>query len=319
MTPVWILRRIGLGVVVLWAAYTLAFLILYALPSDPAAIAADAAGSAGSTDSATLAALRAQLGLDQPLWRQYVDAVGGVMHADLGSSFVTGTPVRSIIGEAIPSTLGLAASSLLVAVLTGGGIAMTATATRSRRLRSALLCAPPIGTALPTFWVGLILLQLFSFRFRIFPPFGDQGVANLVLPAITLALPTAAVIAIVSTRALETTWRSAFVETVRAKGASRWHVQTHHAVRVSSGPVLSLAGVVVGNLLAGSVVVETIYSRAGIGRLTQQSVLAQDIPVVLGLVLVAAVVFVVVTVAVDLIRPLVDPRVLAPRQDKVRV
>lgn len=308
-----------MGALVLWAAYTLAFLILYALPSDPAAIAADASGSAGSTDPATLAALRSQLGLDEPLWRQYIDAIGGVLHGDLGTSYVTGTSVSTTIGEAIPSTLLLAVAALFVAAVLGGAVAVVATATGSSRVRSALHSLPPIGTALPTFWVGLVLLQLFSFHFRVFPPFGDQGVATLVLPAVTLALPTAAVVAIVSTRALETTWREAFVETVRAKGASRWHVQRHHAIRASSGPVLSLAGVIVGNLLAGSVVVETVYSRAGIGRLTQQSVLAQDIPVVLGLVLVSASVFVVVTIIADLARPLIDPRVLTPRREPAHV
>jgi len=177
----------------------------------------------------------------------------------------------------------------------------------------------------PTFWVGLLLLQVFSFQLRIFPAFGDQGASSLVLPAITLALPTGAVIAQVLATSMTTTWKQPFVESARAKGVSRLRVQTKHVVRLSSIPAFTIAGVLVGNLLAGSVVVETVFSRAGVGRLTQTSVLAQDIPVVQGIVVLTSLVFVLVNLLVDLFYPLIDPRIVseykqsAPAKEKAHV
>jgi len=164
--------------------------------------------------------------------------------------------------------------------------------------------------AVPTFWVGLLLLQLFSFRLHLFPAFGEGGVDHLILPAVTLALPTGAVIAQVLAASLESTRRQPFIDAARAKGVSRLRIQTRHALRLSSIPAFTIAGVIVGNLLAGSVVVETVFSRAGLGRLTQMSVMAQDIPVVQGVVVFGSLVFVLVNLVVDLLYPLIDPRIV---------
>ncbi len=209
----------------------------------------------------------------------------------------------------------MATTALVLAVLFGVAIAFFATYTRKRWLANLLFSLPPLGVAVPTFWVGLILLQLFSFRLHIFPAFGDKGFATVILPAITLAIPTGAVIAQVLTTSLQSTLRSPHVETAYAKGASRWRVQTRHALRLASIPAFTIAGVLVGTLLAGSVVVETVFSRAGVGRLTQTSVMAQDIPVVQGVVVFASLVFVLVNLAVDLFYPpLIDPRIIQTKK-----
>ena len=300
--------RVLQAVGVLWAAFTVSFAVLYLLPSDPVSIAAGA--DAGTpVDAAAIEQLQARYGLDQPVAVQYWNALSHAVRGDFGISISTGQQVTDAIAAALPSTLVLAATALVLALVFGTAVAFLATYTRAGWIRSLLFSLPPLGVAVPTFWVGLILLQFFSFRLKLFPAFGDQGIEHVILPAITLALPTGAVIAQVLATSLQTTWRQPFIEAARAKGASRLRIQTRHALRLSSIPAFTIAGVIVGNLLAGSVVVETVFSRAGIGRLTQMSVMAQDIPVVQGIVVFSATVFVLVNLAVDLLYPLVDPRI----------
>lgn len=305
--------RVGQAVGVLWAAFTVSFVVLYLLPSDPVSIAADAGGAGTPVDPAAIAELQARYGLDKPVLEQYWTALTAALRGDFGFSVVTGQPVTTAVLAALPSTAALAASAAVLALIGGSALAFAATYTRRGWARRLLVALPPLGVAVPTFWVGLVLLQIFSFQLRIFPAFGDRGAVGLVLPAITLAIPTGAVIAQVLSTSMAATAREPFVDTARAKGASRLRVTARHVVRLSSIPALTIAGVLVGTLLAGSVVVETVFSRAGIGRLTQTSVLSQDIPVVQGIVIVVAVVYVVVNLVVDLIYPIVDPRIVGTR------
>lgn len=303
-------QRVLQALAVLWAAFTISFIVLFLLPSDPVSLAVDSAGSGTPADAAAIAELQARYGLDQPVLVQYWHSLVGAVQGDFGLSIATGQPVTTAILDAVPSTLGLAGTALVLAVVLGSAVAYAATYTRIGWLRNLLLALPPLGVAVPTFWVGLLLLQLFSFRLRWFPAFGDAGAASLVLPAVTLALPTGAVIAQVLATSMATTWKQPFVDVARAKGVSRLRVQTRHVLRLSSIPAFTIAGVLVGTLLAGSVVVETVFSRAGVGRLTQTSVLAQDIPVVQGIVVLTSLVFVLVNLAVDLLYPLIDPRIV---------
>ena len=303
-------QRVLQAAAVLWAAFTISFIVLFLLPSDPVSLAVDSAGSGTPADAAAIAELQARYGLDQPVLVQYWHSLVGAVQGDFGLSIATGQPVTTAILDAVPSTLGLAGTALVLAVVFGAALAYAATYTRIPWLKNLLHALPPLGVAVPTFWVGLLLLQLFSFRLRWFPAFGDAGAASLVLPAVTLALPTGAVIAQVLATSMATTWKQPFVDVARAKGASRLRVQTRHVLRLSSIPAFTIAGVLVGTLLAGSVVVETVFSRAGVGRLTQTSVLAQDIPVVQGIVVLTSLVFVLVNLAVDLLYPLIDPRIV---------
>lgn len=300
--------RLAQAVAVLWAAFTVSFGVLYLLPADPVQLAVGA-NPGVPVDPAAVAEMRARYGLDRPVWQQYWTALEHAVRGDLGHSLSTGQSVTGALGQALPSTLALAALALGLAVLLGAALALAAAYTERRWLRGLLTALPPIGASAPTFWVGLLLLQVFSFRLRLFPAFGGTGLAGTVLPAVTLAIPVGAVIAQVLYSGLAGTWRQPFVEVAFAKGGSRWWVQLRHVLRPALAPALSVAGVWVGTVLAGSVVVETVFSRAGIGRLTQTSVLAEDIPVVQGVVMVTAVAFVLVNLAVDLIHPILDPRV----------
>ncbi|MGW5571588.1 ABC transporter permease [Nocardia thailandica] len=301
--------RVLQAIWVLWAAFTVSFVVLYLLPADAVSMAADGAGPGTPVDKAAIAELQARYGLDKPLWQQYLDALGNAVTGDLGHSLTTGDPVTADLAKALPATLGLAGLALLFAALGGIALAFAATYTRRPWLRNTLLALPPLGVAVPTFWTGLILLQLFSFRLHLFPAFGGTGLRGTLLPALTLALPIGAVIAQVLAAGLESTWRQPFAEVALAKGASRWWVQRRHIARLAAVPTFTIAGVLVGTMLAGSVVVESVFARAGVGRLTQTAVLNQDIPVVQGIVLLTALIFVTVNLAVDLLYPLLDPRI----------
>lgn len=308
MTVPYLLRRLGLAAVVLWAAWTVSFVVLYLLPGDPVATMASASDGE-PVSPAELDALRARYGLDQPLPVQYVTKLWAALHGDLGTSFASGQDVRTAVVQALPPTLQIAVAGLLVAVVAGTAVALAATWARTPWLRQALASLPSLAVSLPVFWVGLMLVQLFSFSLGWLPSVGDRGPESLILPAVTLGLPTGALVAQVLAKSLTQALDSPYVTTARAKGVGAAAVHLRHALGNAAIPALTVLGYVVGNLLAGSVVVETVFTRPGLGRLTVASVGAQDIPVVQGIVLFAALAFVVVNLLVDLAYPLLDPRV----------
>ncbi|MFF7048003.1 ABC transporter permease [Streptomyces griseorubiginosus] len=306
----YVIKRLAQAVGVLWAAYTVSFLVLDFLPGDPVTAMAGAGMDSGDVDPARLAALRHAYGFDKPILVQYADYLGRAVRGDFGDAVSTGRPVTSTLADALPQTLQLTGAALLLAVLLGGGLAVVATYTSQRWLRQLLLSLPPLGVSVPTFWVGLLLVEAFSFRLHWFPAFGNDGLRGLVLPALTLAIPTGALVAQVLAKSLLTALDQAYVETARAKGAGRWRVHVRHALRNASLPALTVVGLLVGQLVAGSVVVETVFSRDGLGRVTAAAVTVQDLPVVQGVVVFGALIFVATNLVVDLVYPLLDPRIV---------
>ncbi|MFD1811421.1 ABC transporter permease [Rhodococcus gannanensis] len=303
-------RRLLQGLFVLWAAFTLVFVVLYLLPSDPIKLMLSGSGAEfASVDDATLERLRIQHGMDKPPLVQYLNALWHAVQGDFGTSIQTGRPVVDLIGDALSQTAALGSLALVLGLVLGTGIALASTLTRSRALQQLLLSLPAAGVSLPSFWVGLLLVQYFAFELGWFPPLGGKGLNGLVLPAVTLAIPTAAFVAQILAKSLATTMHEPYIEVVRAKGASRAHAMLTDAVRNASLPLLTMIGMIVGNILAGSVVVETVFSRMGVGRITYEAVNAQDIPVVLAVVTFAAAVFVVIGIVVDILYPLLDPRI----------
>lgn len=303
--------RLAQGAVVLWLAFTLSYFLLWWLPGDPVITMLGAGGELQSFDPAEVDRLRAEFNLDQPLPLQYLLALVAVLRLDLGTSIQTGTPVTEAIAASLPSTILLAALALVLALIAGTTVAVAATLTRRSWVRDALAALPSLGVALPTFWVGLMLLQVFSFRFTIFPAVGTGGPAAVVLPAVTLAIPLSAIIAQVLFRSLQNAWIQPFVTTYTASGYSRLRLLLRQALPVVLLPALTMSGVLFGQALAGSVVVESVFSRQGLGRLAQTAVTGQDIPLVQGIVLFAALVFVFVNLATDLVYPILDPRLKA--------
>lgn len=309
----YVLRRIAHAAIVVWAAYTITFLLLYVLPSDPVAImmaTANQDGASSGGDAAEQrAVLEAKYGFDQPVYVQYATLLFRALSGDFGSSIASGRTVLDEIGAALPGTLQLAGLGLAFGLVLGVLIAIVANLTRSRRLSRFLFAVPPFVAAVPTFLIALLLLQLFAFEFRLVPSRGSDGFAALILPAATLGIAISAPIAQVLGGGIRQTLREPFVDVLRTKGLSRWGIQIGHVLRNASIPALTILALIVGSVFSGAVIIETVYSRAGIGRLLQQSVDRQDIPIVQAIVIVSALAYALVNLAADLVHPLVDPRI----------
>ena len=306
----YVAHRLLLAVGVLWAAFTVSFVVLYLLPGDPVATMAAGGLDAEPVSPQELDALRARYGLDQPIVVQYLHRLGAAVTGDFGTSIQNGQDVRSAVADALPSTLQMAFAGLGFAIVFGGAVALVATYTRARWLRQVLLALPSLAVSLPVFWVGLMLVQIFSFSLGLLPSVGAAGPRSLVLPAATLGLSTGALVAQVLAKSMSQALDQPYVTTARAKGAGNVAVHLRHALPNAAVPALTVLGYVVGNLLAGSVVVETVFTRPGLGRLTVTAVGTQDIPMVQGIVVFAALVFVLVNLLVDLAYPLLDPRIV---------
>jgi peptide/nickel transport system permease protein len=302
--------RVGQALVVLWVAYTATFVILNVLPSDPVALRL-AAGNVDVKDISPdqLAALTHSFGLDRPLLEQYGSMLWHALHLDLGTSTSLSIPVDQALGQRLGTTAVLAGTAIVLMLVLGVGLAYLAVAVRWRPLRSALKLLPAAGVSVPTFWVGLLLIQVFSFSLGWFPSAGAPDLRGYVLPAVTMALPTSAMLAQVLIRSFEQTLAEPYVATARAKGLTPGAIQWRHAFRNAALPTLTLLGVLCGSAVVNAVVAETVFSLPGVGRLAQQAVLAQDVPLVQAIVLLAAAVFVVVNLVVDLLYPLLDPRI----------
>ena len=312
----YVLGRVVQAVAVLWAAFTVTFAILYLLPSDPVQLQLGAAGM--DTDKLTpqqLNAFEAKYGLDESLPRQYVDHLVAALHGDFGSSIAQqGTPVTDLLTQRIGVTLQLTVAAAVLTVLIGGGLAFVATFVEWRPLRTFLTRLPAVGASFPQFFIALFLIQFLSFKLGWLPATGSVGLKSLVMPALTISVLTSSVLAQVLIKSFDETLQQSFVVTARAKGLSRGAVHLKHCLRNAALPAMTILGVIVGLTVTSSIVVETIFTRQGIGQLAQQSVLSQDVPVVLAIVTLAAAVFVTVNLVVDLLYPLLDPRIAHVRK-----
>lgn len=311
MTARYLVGRVGQAVLVLWAAYTLSFLLLNALPGDGILIKFENPELGLSADQ--VAMIREYYRVDDPLLLQYLHALSGTLRGDLGYSIETATPVADRIAAALPATLQLASLAFVAAAALAVLVALAASYARTPWLHNAISSIPSLFVSVPAFWLGIVLLQVFSFRLGWVPIIGAEGWQELVLPVATLAVPVSAPLAQIILRTLDDVATRPFVHVVEAKGASRWWTLTRHTARNSLLPVLTISGLLVAELVSGSVVTEAVFGRDGLGRLTTLAVSAQDLPVMQAIVLVAALAFVTVNLVVDLLYPVLDPRLRTGR------
>ncbi|WP_170285628.1 ABC transporter permease [Microbacterium rhizomatis] len=305
---------------VIWATYTVAFLLIHALPGDPVLAAlAQRGGDSVTTDPAELEALRVRYGLDGPVWLQYITHFLALFHGDLGISIATGLPVSDLIARAFPHTAAVAVLALILGFL--GALAFTVWAylAHPRWVRNLVTQVPPLGIAIPAFLSGLVLITVFSFGLGWFPASGTAGFPSVVLPAVTLALPTGAIFFQVFSAAVFDAGASPFVFTATSKGLSQSAVVFRHVIRNALLPAITIIGLQIGYLAGGTAVVETVFSRDGIGRLTVDAVLARDINVVTGVVIVVAAVYAVVTLIVEGLYGVIDPRIRTRLTSATRV
>jgi peptide/nickel transport system permease protein len=305
-------RRVAEALLVLLAAYTICFALLFLLPSDPIDMVLSRGGDVGYISPQHIQEIKARYGFDLPLYAQYFRRLGLTLTGDLGTSLQTGRPVLRSILEVLPSTVQLVAVAFLLSALIGSGIAIAAWYSDGR-WRQLILALPSIGGATPVFWSGLLLLGFFSFKLGWISAVDGYGLASLVLPALVLAIPTGSKIAQVLYDSIASTSQRAFVAVCLAKGSSRARLLFVHILPNAALPVITMLGLTIGEMLSGSVVTEMIFSRPGIGVLTKNAVTTQDIQLVQGIVLLSAAIYVVVNNVVEMIIRSVDPRLNTAR------
>jgi len=297
-----ITTRVLSSVGVLWLSVSTAFLALQCLPGRIEDILAGDTEYPGMRE-----AIIAEWGLDKSLPEQYLDFLGRLLQGDLGTSYIMRTPVADVLGSQLWPTLQLALTAGLLAVTLAVLISL-ATAGRSPRWRRAASLVELVCTSTPVFWIGIVLLMLFSFHWRWFPVSGAGGWRSLVLPSITLALPSAGILAQVLREAMEKALEQPFVTTVRARGLSETQVRSRHVLRHGLLPIVTLGGWLVGGLLGGAVITEKVFGRPGLGTVTLNAITAQDVPVVLAVVLLAAFIYVSISTVLDIAYLFIDPR-----------
>ena len=311
----YVLSRIAQAVVVLWAAYTVTYVILNLLPADPISLILNAQGTdVSSLTPEELAALRHTYGLDQGPLQQYLSLLGNAVNGDFGKSYTYSVPVTQLILQRLGSTVLISVLSILVAVAFAFILAFASVSLGNDFLRSVITALPVLGASVPTFWIGLLLMQVFCFGLGWLPSMGMDGWKSLILPTITMSVPTGAVLAQLLIRGFEESSDSQYVTVAKAYGFDQRSIVFSHVAKNGSLPALTILGLVIGNTVTGAIVAETVFSRQGVGMLIQQSVVSQDIPVVQGAVVLAAGAFVVINLIVDLFYPLLDPRITQTRK-----
>lgn len=300
--PLQVLGRIGSGILVLWAAVTLSFISIQLAPGD---IVSMLIGEQIRTPEVE-AAIRAEWGLDQSLFEQYLAYLSRLVHGDFGRSYILRTEISGLVASQILPTLKLTAAALGVAIVFAVASAVLTAGKRVPRSIASGLELTLIST--PTFWLGILLLYVFSFTLKIFPVSGDRNLSALVLPALSLGLSLGAVLGQVLREGLERALEEPFALTVRSWGASDFVLRLRHGLRHAALPAVTLAGWLVGNLLSGAVITEAVFGRPGLGRITVDAVLAHDMPVVLAVAILSALIYVVMSTLVDILYLLLDPR-----------
>ncbi|RLV49548.1 ABC transporter permease [Nocardioides mangrovicus] len=308
----YLLVRLLQSLVTLVLASMVVFAGVRALPGDPArALAGEDA------DPAAVAAIRARLGLDDPLPVQYLKFVGNLLHGDLGTSVRTGQPVIDLIKATLPVTLWLSLFAVLIAVVVGIGAGTAAAVWRGRWPEWVANLAALVGLSVPSFWLGILAILYLAVGLHWFPasgyvPLTDdplRGIYYLVMPAAVLGTALAAVVMRQTRASMIATLTTDYVRTARAKGLPRSKVLTGFALRNSMIVVVTIVGLQLGGLISGAVVTERIFGLPGFGKLTLDSVFTRDYPVIEAVVLVVTVAYIVINLVVDLVYSLINPRI----------
>jgi peptide/nickel transport system permease protein len=298
-------NRLLATIPVLLGVLTVVFFVLHLLPGDPAAMML---GFAVTEERVRV--LRAELGLDDPIQVQYVRYIGGVLRGDLGRSMSKRRPVADLIRDQLPATIELALAGLGCAVVLGVFLGVVSATHHRTWVDTGGMLVALTGVSVPSFWLGLILILVFSVQLKLIPILAvGRGLVRLILPAIALGFRSAAMIARLVRSSMLEVLRQEYVSTARAKGLRESAVIYRHALKNALIPVVTLLGLQFGRLMAGSVVIENVFGREGIGSLLVEAIRVQDIPLVQGVVLVTGAIYVMVNLAVDLSYSFLDPRV----------
>lgn len=302
----YLIRRIFTSVLVLFGVSMLVFSVIHLVPGDVTM----AILGRQKVSPEKIAELREQLGLNDPLYVQYWRYISKAIRGDLGVSIRNNLPVADSIAEQMPSTIALAMSALLIALLLGGALGLLAALRHGSWFDTLVMGLSVSGLSIPTFWMGLLLILLFSVNLKLFPSISSgSSPSELFLPALALALPEAAVVARMVRASMLDVLGKEYVTTARAKGLSRQKVVLKHAMRNALIPVVTFAGLQMAYLLGGATIVETMFARQGIGRLAVQSIYNRDYPLVQGVVLVTAMIYVLINTLTDITYVFLNPKI----------
>ena len=301
-----LIRHLGGVLLIVWGAATAGFVALKLIPGDPVEVML---GVQAQVSESVKAAIRTDWGLDDPVIVQYLRYLGRLVTGDLGRSYQLRQPVTEVITSQLGPTLALAGLAIVFALLLSLSTAVLA---RGRFARGLASMIELVLVSSPTFWIGLVLIAVFGFGLQWFPVTSTRGFGALVLPAITLALPISGIISQVLRQGLEAAEAQPFVHTARARGIGYARLVARHTLRHASGDGITLSGYILGSLLGGAVLVETVFGRAGLGRVTLRAVIDRDLPVVLGIIVAVALAFAVINLLVDLVHERLDPRLRIP-------
>jgi peptide/nickel transport system permease protein len=327
----YLLTRLLFLPIILWAVVTLTFLVLRLAPGNPL----DAI-SARAIESAEVERIRAEWGLDRPLWEQYLVFLGGALRGDFGLTLSSGVPVTRLLLDRLPPTIELAVAALVISTFVGVGAGIISATTTSRWLDALARLLSLVGLSVPWFWIAIVLIIIFSVRLEWTPVGGRVGTGvsyevitgfmlidapltgnwealrswlrHLALPSLAIGLTSAGFVARITRSSMLEVLRADYVRTARAKGLRERMVVLRHALRNAMLPVLTLQGIQFGALLGGAVITEIVFAWPGVGRLLLDGILRRDYPVVQGAVIVVALAYVLVNLAVDLLYHVVDPR-----------
>jgi len=299
----YVVGRLGQALLQLLGVVTIVFIILR-LTGDPAQLLVPQNATADD-----IVRIRHQLGLDQPIWTQYLQYLGGIARGDFGFSYVQNRPALDLIGERLPYTVELAIAALLISVLVGIPIGMISAVNRKRFIGRASMVFVLIGQSMPAFWLGLLLILVFGVWLQVLPTSGAGSILAMILPAVTLASLSFATVARITRSSFLEQLNAEYVRTARSHGAGTGRVLFGHVLRNAAIPIVTLIGLEIASLLGGAVITETIFAWPGIGQLTVQSIDARDFPVVQAIVLFVAVVYIAANFVTDMLYSVIDPRV----------
>jgi peptide/nickel transport system permease protein len=297
-------QRLAGAVLVVFGVISIVFLLIHLIPGDPVEIMLGEAASATDRE-----ALRVALGLDQPVLLQFTHYLHGLLQFDLGTSLQSRRPVTDLLLERLPATLLLAGVTLAVTLALALPLGMLAAVRRGSPWDGGAMAFSMLGVSIPNFWLGPLLILVFSLWLGWFPVSGREGVGSVVLPAVTLGTGLAAVLSRMVRSSMLEVLGEDYIRTARAKGLPPHRVILHHGLRNALLPVITLLGLQLGALLAGAVITETVFSWPGIGLLTIEAIQSRDYPVVQASVLLISVGYVLVNLLTDIAYAWADPRI----------
>ncbi|OGL42727.1 MAG: glutathione ABC transporter permease GsiC [Candidatus Schekmanbacteria bacterium RBG_16_38_10] len=300
----YLIRRIYLLIPVVLGVSTLVFLIIHLIPGDPVVLMLG-----DSAIRADIESLRGKLGLDKPVYIQYLNFLLNLFRGDLGRSIHTDKPVIQTIGERFPATFELAMGGVIISLFIALPLGIISALKKDTIIDNGARFFALLGISIPNFWLGPLLIILFSIKIGILPVSGMGGIENLILPSITLGLGMAATVTRMVRASLLEVIKENYITTARAKGLGESSVVIKHALKNALMPVVTVVGLQLGALLSGAIITESIFSWPGIGSLTIEAINRRDYPVVQGCIFVIAMCYVVVNLVTDLVYGFLDPRI----------